>query len=498
MVDFVEVLLKLQLREAHRHIRNHVSKGRKYPQFLLPMFLRCFPVIMDNQISVDWNTITGAYDWVPLFLITLIDTEVLDYWCAHPTVLEVVRNLQHSWQVLAIVCCTLPEGNKGRPAVVFGALLVYILARQSRTNLSDTLSYLKCAKGDCVVLVSMPIKPTYSPQPRRNRYFTLLSINGNSGVDRGLLSSFAVAVASHKGWDDDMAVQIKLPPCFGSSKCTKYELIMEAILSRGPLWQNVNYVECKNNGKVIVGRDGQPLCQELEVSLCPPPPSRRLEYTPTGAGHPPVLALVACHPGWDDFQDLGETIAEMSQRLIDEDGQLEGATPKGGTLPEEKDSTQIVALLPNGDTMFVPKSEFPGGLYGAGTRENPVNLSDAPTEASHTATHPEGVEPIDEAAILANFNDALSEMAESLMDLEDGYFKALQEVIIETERALQGISRIDAPLCQPSGHCNGLLAGGGADHCDPYGERQPHHLPRTSRGRAESNERIRGCSDKSL
>ena len=92
-------------------------------------------------------------------------------------------------------------------------------------------------------------------------------------MDRGPLSSFAVAtlhVASREGPGDDMAVQIKLPPCFGSSKCTKYELIMEAVLSRGPLWQNVNYVECKNYGEVIVGRDGQPLCQELEVSLCPP------------------------------------------------------------------------------------------------------------------------------------------------------------------------------------------------------------------------------------
>ena len=106
---------------------------------------------MDNQISVDWDTITGAYDWEPLFPITLIDTEVLDYWCAHPTVWEVACNLQHSRRVLAIVRCTLPEGNKGRPAVVFGASLVYILARQSQTNLSDALSYLKCAKGDCVV-----------------------------------------------------------------------------------------------------------------------------------------------------------------------------------------------------------------------------------------------------------------------------------------------------------------------------------------------------------
>ena len=97
------------------------------------------------------------------------------------------------------------------------------------------------------------------------------------------------------------------------------------------------------------------------------PPSRKLDYMPTGTGHPPPLTLAACHPGWDDFQDLGETVAEMFQRLIDEDGQLEGAMPKGGTLPKEKDITQIVALPFNDDTMFVSKLKFPDGLYGPGT-----------------------------------------------------------------------------------------------------------------------------------
>ena len=134
----------------------------------------------------------------------------------------------------------------------------------------------------------------------------------------------------------------------------------------------------------------------------------------------------------------------MAQRLIDEDGQLEGATLKGGTLPKEKDSAQIMVLPPNDNTVFVPKADFPSGLYGAGTRENPVNLSDATTEASQTATRPEGAQPVDAAALLGHFSDALSEMAASLMDLEDGYFKALWEVIIETERALWDISRIDA------------------------------------------------------
>ena len=35
-------------------------------------------------------------------------------------------------------------------------------------------------------------------------------------------------------------------------------------------------------------------------------------------------------------------------------------------------------------------------------------------------------------------------MATSIVDLEDGYFKALHEVIVETERALRDVSQIDA------------------------------------------------------
>ena len=42
----------------------------------------------------------------------------------------------------------------------------------------------------------------------------------------------------------------------------------------------------------------------------------------------------------------------------------------------------------------------------------------------------------DKAVVLSHFSNALSEMAASIMGLEDGHFKALHEVIIETEKAL--------------------------------------------------------------
>ena len=49
-----------------------------------------------------------------------------------------------------------------------------------------------------------------------------------------------------------------------------------------------------------------------------------------------------------------------------------------------------------------------------------------------------------EAKLLGHFSDALHEMAVSIMDLEDRYFRALHEVIVETERALWDVSCINA------------------------------------------------------
>ena len=277
---------------------------------------------MDNQISVDWNTIMGVFDQAPIFPITLIDAEILDYWHTHPSVWEVACNLQHSQHVLAMVCYTLPSGHKGKPAVIYGASFVYILFPQALTSLSNTLTYLGHSKEDCVVLVSMPSKPTYSPQPQREKYFTLLPINGDPDADRGPLSSFTAAtlpVASREGRGVDMTICIKLPPCFSSSKQPKMELIVESVLSRGPLWKNTHFVERNSNGEIIPGRTGQPLCQELIINLGAP--GAKLQYTSTGSGCAPPLTLAACHPSWDDYLNLNETVAEMAQCLMEEDEQ---------------------------------------------------------------------------------------------------------------------------------------------------------------------------------
>ena len=183
MVKLTEIPFELQLKEANRRIKMHLSTGRKFQQFLSPMFLRCFPAIMENQISVDWNTVSGIYYRMPTLPITLIDMEILDDWFACPSVWDVSSNLQYAWRVLAFIRYMLPTPYKGQPAIVFGASFVFIPAYQACMNLRDGLTFLKNAKEDSVVLVAMPAKPTYSPQPRKSKYLTLLPISGNPDVD---------------------------------------------------------------------------------------------------------------------------------------------------------------------------------------------------------------------------------------------------------------------------------------------------------------------------
>ena len=347
MADLMEIPLELQLQEAHCRIQSHLGKGHKYAQFLSPMFLWWFPVVMDNQISVDWNTITGVFDRAPIFPITLIDVEILDYWRTHPSMWEVARNLQHSRHVLAMVHYTLPYGHKGKLVVVYRVSFTYIPAHQVWTSLSDALTYLGHAKEDCIILVSTPTKPTYSSQPRRGKYFTMLPFNGDLDADRGPLSSFTAAtlpVASREGRGGDMVIHIKLLPCFGSSKWPKTELIVESVLSRGPLWKNTHFVECNSSGEIIPGQTGQPLCQELGINLGAP--GAKLEFMPTGPGRVSPLTLAACHPGWDNYLNLNEILAEMAERLVEEDAQQGEVAPKGGTIPKEKDTAKIVALPP--------------------------------------------------------------------------------------------------------------------------------------------------------
>ena len=169
-----------------------------------------------------------------------------------------------------------------------------------------------------------------------------------------------------------------------------------------------------------------------------------MEYMSTERGRLAPLTLAVSPPSWDDYLDLGKTVTKMANRLMEEDGQQAKMPPKAGTTPKGKDIAQVKALPPSDDITMILDSAFPSFRLAGSSRDNHVHLSDA-TDASASGSRPmKDTEMEDEAMVISHFSDALSEMAASIMDLENGYFKALHEVIIETEKALRDVSHIDA------------------------------------------------------
>ena len=147
-----------------------------------------------------------------------------------------------------------------------------------------------------------------------------------------------------------------------------------------------------------------------------------MEYTPTGPGVPAPLTLAACHPGWDDYLDLGESVTEMAHHLMEEDGQPVRMPSTVSATPKLRDVAQVMPLLPEGTTQ-VSAAEFPGGQSTGSSCDNPVHLSNA-TDASVSGSRPmRDAESDDDASVLGHFSDALQEMATSIVGLEDGYFK---------------------------------------------------------------------------
>ena len=164
-------------------------------------------------------------------------------------------------------------------------------------------------------------------------------------------------MASKEGHGGDMPMRVKMLSCFGSSKQPKTELMWEPALQRGPLWKNIHYIKRNLSGELVKGSTGKPRCQELLINLTGP--SGKLEYMPTDRGHPLPLTLATCHPGWDDYLDLTETVTEMAHRLMKEDRQEVAMPPKAGTTPKKKETTKSVVAPVNKGIAWVASNQLP-------------------------------------------------------------------------------------------------------------------------------------------
>ena len=81
--------------------------------------------------------------------------------------------------------------------------------------------------------------------------------------------------------------------------------------------------------QIVLSPGRKPICQEIMINLVAH--GKKMQYT--NPNDPPLLTLAGCHPGWDDYLDLGETVNEMAHRLIAEDAQKGTEAAHGGCHP---------------------------------------------------------------------------------------------------------------------------------------------------------------------
>ena len=68
-----------QLEEIAARVNVYRADGIAPESFLMPSFLKYFPVVMQPGVltDVNWNNISGLFVWSPLLPMTYVDNDVL-------------------------------------------------------------------------------------------------------------------------------------------------------------------------------------------------------------------------------------------------------------------------------------------------------------------------------------------------------------------------------------------------------------------------------------
>ena len=74
-----ELPYEYQLDEIMARVTRYRADGIVPESFLMPTFLKYFPVVMEPGVltDVNWNNISGLFVWSPVLLMTYIDNDVL-------------------------------------------------------------------------------------------------------------------------------------------------------------------------------------------------------------------------------------------------------------------------------------------------------------------------------------------------------------------------------------------------------------------------------------
>ena len=205
-----ELPYEYQLDEIMAWVTRYRVDGIMPESFLMPTFLKYFPVVMEPGVltGVNWNNISGLFVWSPVLPMTYVDNDVL-----------LAMSKQWVWEA------DTPEGYHPRcslamvklyPSVpVYVLTTVYMPAVQERLQFLTALTSLHSLQMEAATLIYMPKNCIYMPEPSSGDHFTLLPLARDKNISIEALSSFAAAKLMVSSTHGGMGVHLKLPGRFG-------------------------------------------------------------------------------------------------------------------------------------------------------------------------------------------------------------------------------------------------------------------------------------------
>ena len=205
-----ELPYKYQLDEITARVTRYRVEGIMPESFLMPTFLKYFPVVMELGVltDVNWNNISGLFVWSPVLPMTYVNNDVL-----------LAMSQQRVWEA------DTPEGYHPQhslamvklypSAPVYTLTTVYVPAVQERLQFLTTLTSLHSLQMEAAALIYMPKNCIYMPEPSSGDHFTLLPLAGDKNISIGALSSFVAAKLTVSSTHGSMGVHLKLPGRFG-------------------------------------------------------------------------------------------------------------------------------------------------------------------------------------------------------------------------------------------------------------------------------------------
>ena len=292
-----------QLDKIMTRVNGYRADGIVPESFLMPSFLKYFPVVMERGVltDVNWNNISGLFVWSPVLPMTYVDNEVL-LAMSRQWVWETDTNEGYHPR------CSLAMVKLYPSMPVYALTTVYVPAVQERLKFLTALSGLHSLQMEAVALIYMPKNCMYMPEPSSGDHYTLLPLTGDKDICIRALSTFVAAklmVASTHS-SSSMGVHLKLPGRFGPD-LDNDSLISEPALCCGPIWKNADFVVRGDDGWPLL-ENGDPVAMESPIKVVPID-----QYTPLNCT---ALTNVGYEPKFtNDAFAFRETVVEMRQHL---------------------------------------------------------------------------------------------------------------------------------------------------------------------------------------